>query len=176
MARPPLPQRLQRLGAGGKASAPRRRLPLEHHRTALALGRPPVRGAAQRRRALRHRQGPCDAARVRRRALLPKPQREAAALERAGHDRGATRGALPVPGELTGARVVAGARGTQAPKRLRPCRGRGQGRQGPDRPRDRNRGGLAAAPDQAGVPLLAPGPLDPHLIEATAQSGLARRR
>src|SRR5439155_5544006 len=175
MARPQLPKRLQRLGAVVKEIEPRLRIPLDHHRAALDLVIHPVRGDAQRLRQLRHRQVPYDASRVRLRAMLHKPQLEADALDRAGQDRGSTRRAIPVSGELTGYLVVACTRGKQDPNLLRHFMGRGQVRQGPDRHRDLTRRGLAAAPDNPGVHLIAPGPLDHDLVNETAQYGLALR-
>ena len=64
LARSQRPKRRQGLEGVGKEGAPSLRLPLEHHRAALALVIPPGRGAAQGRGQLWHRQGPCDASRV----------------------------------------------------------------------------------------------------------------
>src|SRR5262245_11773331 len=84
MARPQLPKCLQRLGAVGKEIEPRLRIPLDDHRAALNLVIHPVRGHSQRLGQLRHRQVPCDASRVRLRAILHETQLKAEALDRAG--------------------------------------------------------------------------------------------
>src|SRR6266700_7055896 len=169
MARPYRRKRRQRLGAVGKEREPGLRLPLEHHRAALDLVIPPVWGDVQRLGELWHRQGPCDAARVRLRAMLHEAQLEADALDGAGQDRGPTGRAIAVLGQLPGHLVVALARGKQHPNLLRHLVRRGQVREGPDRDQDLKGGGLAAMPDNAGVNLIAPGPLDHYLVNETAQ-------
>ena len=50
---------------------------------------------------------------------------------------------------------------------------RGQVRQRPNRDRHLKGGGLAAMPDNAGVNLIAPCPLEHHLVNETAAQGFA---
>jgi hypothetical protein len=174
MARPSLPQRRQRLGAVGTERAPGLRLPPEHDRAALALVLHPVWSATPRLGALWHRPGPRSLSRVRLRAMRHEPTLEAETRDRAGQDRGPTGRAIAVRGPLPGHRVVACARGTQAPKLWRHLvRARPVGA-GPARHGARNRRGRAATPDHAGVHLIAPRPLEHPLVDAPPQEGLAR--
>ena len=128
-----------------------------------------MRGDAQRLRQLRHRQGPCDASRVRLRAILHEAQLEADALDGARQDRGPTGRAIAVLGQLPGHLVVAGARGKQHPNLLRHLVRARQGGECSDRHGNLKRRGLATAPHNAGVNLIAPRPLDHHLVDETAQ-------
>src|SRR5712691_8646114 len=88
---------------------------------------------------------------------------------RRGCDCGPTGRALAELGQLPGHLVVALALGKQHPNLLRHLVRRGQVREGPDRDWDLKGGGLAAMPDNAGVNLIAPCPLDHDLVNETAQ-------
>ena len=132
-----------------------------------------MRRDRQRLGELWYRQVPGYPARVRLGTILHETQFEADALDRAGQDRGPTGRAIAVPGQLLGDLDVAGTCGTQDPNLLRHFGRCGQVRQRPNRDRHLKGGGLPAAPDNAGVHLLAPGPLDDHLVNETAQQGFA---
>src|SRR5262249_37600020 len=140
---------------------------------ALDLVIHPVRGDTQRLGELWHRQGPCDPSRMRLRAILHETNLETDALDRTGQDRGPTGRAIAVLRQLPGYLVVACTRGKQDPNLLRHLVHRGQIREGPDRHRDLKRGRLATTPDNAGVNLVTPRPLDHHLVDETTQEGLA---
>ena len=132
-----------------------------------------MRGDPQRLGELWHRQGPRDPSRVRLRALRHETQLAADALDCAGQDRGPTGRAIAVLGQLPGPLVVACARGTPHPNLLRHLVHARQVGEGSDRHGDLKRRGLATAPHHAGVHLIAPRPLEPHLVDETTQHGLA---
>ena len=78
-------------------------------------------------------------------------------------------------GQRSGHRVVVCALRKEHPNLLRHLVRRGQVSEGADRHRDLTGGGFAAAPDNAGVHLIASGPLDDHLVNETTEQGFALR-
>jgi hypothetical protein len=169
MACPQLPKRLKRLGAVGKEIEPRLRIPLDHYRAALALMLHPVRGDAQRFGQRRHRQVARAPARVRLRAILHEAQLEPNPLDRAGQDGGRTGRAIAVRRQLSGHFVIAFTLGKAHPNLLRHRMRRGEIGESTDRYRDLQGSGFTAAPDNTGVNLIAPCPLDHDLVKETAQ-------
>ena len=76
-------------------------------------------------------------------------------------------------GQLPGHLVVACARGKQDPNLLRHLVCARQVGECSDRHGDLKRRGLTTAPDNTGMNLIAPCPLDHHLVNETPQEGLA---
>jgi len=176
LARPSRPTGLERLWRVRTPREPRAGSAAEGHRAARALVRPPGRRDRQRLGQRRDRQVPGSPARVGLGALRHATPRAAEALDRAGQDSRPPGRARAVPGQRRGDRVVAGACGTQAPHLWRHVVRRGQVRQRSNRDRHLTGGGRPAAPDQAGMPLIAWGPLDDHLVHETAEHGVALGR
>src|SRR6266446_4810075 len=157
LALPQLPKGLERLRRIGKQRESRGRIAPDDHCATFDLVIHPVRRHSERPGQLRDGEGTCHPPRVRLRAMLHEAQLETDTLDRAGQDSGATGRAIAVLRQLSGYLVRAWQVG-----------------EGPDSHGDLKRGGLAATPDNAGVNLIAPRPLDDHLVDETTQSGPAQ--
>ena len=98
--------------------------------------------------------------------------RETDARDRAGQARGPAGRTRAVRGQWSGHLVVACALGTQPTDLVRPLVRARQVGEGSNRHGDLARRGLAPAPHDAGVHLIAPRPLDHHLVDETTQEDL----
>ena len=101
--------------------------------------------------------------------MLHEAQLEPNPLDRAGQDGGLTGRAIAVLGQLSGHVVIACALGQEHPNLLRQLVRRGEIGESADRYRDLKGGGFTTAPDKAGVHLIAPCPLEHHLVNETAE-------